>query len=72
MTNLYLSIVRDAIESIQLDLYHARLIDFDDSKLLVTQAYTVVAVSLSSPYMDWMYSNIKGYAFILFKNIRPD
>lgn len=37
VTNLYLSIVRDAIESIRLDLYHARLIDFDDFKLLVTR-----------------------------------
>lgn len=35
VTNLYLSIDRDAIESMRRDLYHARLIDFDDSELCI-------------------------------------
>lgn len=35
VTNLYLSIDRDAIESMRRDLYHARLIDFDDPELCI-------------------------------------
>lgn len=45
VTNLYLSIDRDAIESMRRDLYHARLIDFDDSELCI-----VFGVLLSTNY----------------------